>query len=569
MLVSPTPRNFRDERGQMLAILALALLMIVGFAALAIDLGNIGQSKRHTQNAVDLAALSGAQELGTDQCTNCTGSGNASGDLPAIVSDVETYLTKNYSGADAPGWNSCSGVTLSGSYQAVSWMAYPTDFNGNAQNCIDFGTTSGSTQTNVIRVQLPPQFIRYFLGQVVGQGAGVNVASVSYASVQTAKSFFGLPIGVGTDSVGQGYTCIKGGSGNGSCPNGLPPPAAGIVINPRYRVFANASDNGGGNNDAVEVDLALGIDHQLQAYDATASVHYCDAKDTPATNACPPADTNNSASSSYWDLASEIYLASGNTNTTVQNGIACGDSSVDPSEITSLQARLAHNANDTSADTTVANPGDSPQSPTIAASLFCKTPLDANIDGRQISCYLTTKCGQTPTSSGQALYDKGWGSTSSCGNTTPDPSTVNVQDPAWNAGVSCLAAQLVADSSTAWSEAQAGTAPQLDFPQSIINSPRFALVPVVPASCTKMCPIVADPPVAPYGFAAAYLDAGQLTGGGGGSSKDFSLQAYLFSPLLVEGGPFIGGGAGTGKYTGGPFVVNLCSLTASGGTGNC
>lgn len=560
----------RDEGGQMLAILALALIMIVGFAALAIDLGNVGQSSRHSQNAVDLAVLSGAQILGTDQCAGCTGGADPSkvpNDFTAMVTAIEGYLTTNYTGVDANGWDTCPGVAASG--ESIAWLAsYPNDSNG-AQNCITFGTSPGSSQYNVVRVQLPPQLIRYFLGQAVGAGQGQNVSSVAYASVQTAAVFQGLPIGIGTDSAGSGYTCLKGGNGKASCTNGLPPSAQGIVVNPRYRVYTKAPDNGGGNNDAVELDLALGLDHGLQAYDNSAANHYCDAKDSPATSQCPNADINNSTSSAYWDLSSLIYLASGNTNNTVQNGLVCGDNSVDaPDSVGTMQARLAHNATDATFNTTVANPGESAASPTISASLFCNSPITNNIDGRQISCYLTSSCtapggNVSPTGGGTTLYNYAYGPASTCVTSSPNPSTTDVQNAVWTNGASCLASKLVADSTSAWSAVQAGSTPAPDFPQSITSSPRFALVPVVPKNCTGMCKIQKDPPFAPYGFAAAYLDEGFLQG------NDFSIEAFVFSPFLVQGGPFIGGGAGTGKYNGGPFVVNLCSPTGGGNVGNC
>jgi Flp pilus assembly protein TadG len=52
--------NRRHERGQALIILALALIGLLGFAALAIDGGMVYSDRRMAQSAVDAAALAGA-----------------------------------------------------------------------------------------------------------------------------------------------------------------------------------------------------------------------------------------------------------------------------------------------------------------------------------------------------------------------------------------------------------------------------------------------------------------------------------------------------------------------------
>ncbi len=59
-------RLVRDERGQGLALGALALFVILGFAALVLDVGLFMHEKRDVQNAVDAAALAAAQEMPDD-----------------------------------------------------------------------------------------------------------------------------------------------------------------------------------------------------------------------------------------------------------------------------------------------------------------------------------------------------------------------------------------------------------------------------------------------------------------------------------------------------------------------
>ena len=53
----------RGERGQSLVMFALALMVMLGFVAMTVDVGLAFLEKRHLQNAVDAAALAAAQDL--------------------------------------------------------------------------------------------------------------------------------------------------------------------------------------------------------------------------------------------------------------------------------------------------------------------------------------------------------------------------------------------------------------------------------------------------------------------------------------------------------------------------
>ena len=53
----------RHRGGQILVLVALALFVLVGFVALAVDVGHIYRERRHMQNAADAGALAGAREL--------------------------------------------------------------------------------------------------------------------------------------------------------------------------------------------------------------------------------------------------------------------------------------------------------------------------------------------------------------------------------------------------------------------------------------------------------------------------------------------------------------------------
>jgi Putative Flp pilus-assembly TadE/G-like len=56
----------KDERGQAIVLMTISLVVILGMAALVIDVGNWYHTKRRLQGTADAAALAGAQKLPND-----------------------------------------------------------------------------------------------------------------------------------------------------------------------------------------------------------------------------------------------------------------------------------------------------------------------------------------------------------------------------------------------------------------------------------------------------------------------------------------------------------------------
>jgi len=56
----------KDEKGAVAVLIAVLLTVLMGFAALVIDVGSVYQERRREQNASDAAALAGVQELPKD-----------------------------------------------------------------------------------------------------------------------------------------------------------------------------------------------------------------------------------------------------------------------------------------------------------------------------------------------------------------------------------------------------------------------------------------------------------------------------------------------------------------------
>ncbi len=78
---------FKKEGGQAIVLIALMLVVLLGFVALAIDGGNAYTQKREAQNAADAAALAGARQLALE-CAKTTGQ-NESNIRQAIIEMVQ------------------------------------------------------------------------------------------------------------------------------------------------------------------------------------------------------------------------------------------------------------------------------------------------------------------------------------------------------------------------------------------------------------------------------------------------------------------------------------------------
>ena len=78
-------RRLRDQRGVVLVLVAMLMVVFLGMAAVAIDVGFLYQQKSKAQSAADAAALAGAQDL----------PGNAT----LAATDAQNYVASNMSGA--------------------------------------------------------------------------------------------------------------------------------------------------------------------------------------------------------------------------------------------------------------------------------------------------------------------------------------------------------------------------------------------------------------------------------------------------------------------------------------
>lgn len=87
--VQQRPMNFCRQRGISTVLLAVALIMLMAFAALAVDGGSLYVAKNELQNAADAGALAGARVLYTEDGSSVNAGANAVAQQTAVSNDSQ------------------------------------------------------------------------------------------------------------------------------------------------------------------------------------------------------------------------------------------------------------------------------------------------------------------------------------------------------------------------------------------------------------------------------------------------------------------------------------------------
>jgi hypothetical protein len=264
----------RDDRGLAIVFTALLLVVLMIFAALALDLGNLYSARRNDQNAADASALGGAIILdGTDA---------------ALVAQVKDSVNKTLGTtlSDAQ-WNSCGAVT----------DPDPVDTPMTGSNCI---TVNGARSQ--VQVRVPTRT----LNAIFGRAAGVNgFDHAAFAIAGLASAGFGsvLPFGMPAGGPGDGYSCIKSGSG-GTTVDPCDGTTSGNFGYVDFSQFGNTDTayntpldcGNGAQRERSANNMAVGVDHDLSKfnsapYGSTAVVDTAACAQTPQTQRPNSMDT--------------------------------------------------------------------------------------------------------------------------------------------------------------------------------------------------------------------------------------------------------------------------------------
>jgi Flp pilus assembly protein TadG len=236
-------RSFhRDERGTTLIVFAFTLLVLLGFAAIAVDAAGAFALRRQDQSAADTAAIAGA--IDAVQKPQATAIADATTEVIRIT--YETVDPDMTAAEWAVEWTNCVDADK------------PAQFTETGtSDCVSF--TSNMRSIRVVTPNIP---WKTTFARVLGVD---EVETGAFAEVVTAPVNNGgvMPFAMPSGAAGSGEVCLK----SGANPNGVSPCDGPVTGNFGFLDYTKFGDPGPtvcvGGNDRLEDNIAIGIDHEL------------------------------------------------------------------------------------------------------------------------------------------------------------------------------------------------------------------------------------------------------------------------------------------------------------------
>jgi hypothetical protein len=200
------------ERGQAVPIVALALVLLIGATALAVDLSLQTHTRRSLQNVSDAAALAGARELKTQ--VDCTQEKSA---VTASLSAIQSNLGLAQGWASTPGCNSqgssetIANYTLNGTTYNVTVNTPPQQTSNSALKCTNNAASDAQCKHFVEVVVSASSTGNNPFSGFLGFGASTEGArSIGYHSGPDVKFGFALFADTITTGNGQSGEIVSG-----------------------------------------------------------------------------------------------------------------------------------------------------------------------------------------------------------------------------------------------------------------------------------------------------------------------------------------------------------------------
>jgi hypothetical protein len=237
-----------NDRGTAAVLTAASMILFMGLAALAIDLGAGFAEDRVDQTAADLGVVAGAlQYISPDVLGTAT---------QQVLDFVEDNLPNTYSAAEWEAmWTACTDPSKPAGFNP---LPAPAAWTAATIDCI-----SGSTDE--LRVRVPDQIVQTTFGRVIGFDQ-LSTWAVAQAQVRFRSGGGIRPFGL-LDGLAAGTQCLS------TSPGGLawPPcdgPSSGNFGAINSQTWGNDDigsliDCGLPGNDELAQNIALGVDHLI------------------------------------------------------------------------------------------------------------------------------------------------------------------------------------------------------------------------------------------------------------------------------------------------------------------
>lgn len=241
-------KALRDDSGQTLVIVGVSIIMLLGLAAFAIDMGAILNAHRQLQASTDAAATAAAQELDIQSRTTVTakaqeysamaGQKNAYASLGG-VSIATTFSCLTTVGLPTP----CTNPATANAVKVTSSATVPLFF----ARVLGFSTTAiSATATATMRTgAMPPLDVALVLDATQSMNNGVSCPGLSGSPTKLDCALYGI-----RTLLGSLWPCANGVS---NCPLGNAVDTVALFIFPGV---ANATEAGYGYDCAASPDWA-------------------------------------------------------------------------------------------------------------------------------------------------------------------------------------------------------------------------------------------------------------------------------------------------------------------------
>jgi hypothetical protein len=265
----------RFERGASVVIVAACMLLLLGFAAIAIDFGAGFNERRQNQTSADVAVIAGALDFFDPGMGLCGGPGD--GGCDELLTYVRLNLTEDYSDVDwVESWRSCEDPNKPAGFGPIRvdttdplWTGFSaTRADGtvfpDAVDCI-------SRSSREVRVRVPDQLLPTSFGRVLSVEELVTNAVAQARLVVGGGQGAVVPFGVLNGAAGYDCLlqpaagiseepCVGGSSGN-----------YGAIFSQTWGSEQTITDCGTNQwGPEIRINTALGLDHFLEAVRNTA-----------------------------------------------------------------------------------------------------------------------------------------------------------------------------------------------------------------------------------------------------------------------------------------------------------
>jgi hypothetical protein len=239
-------RGRTGERGAAAILVAGSLFLLMGVAAVAVDLGAVYAEDRADQTAADLGVLAGVLEF--------TGANASTGARDSVLDFVAANLTTSYSASEWRDiWTACTDPDRPTAFNPVP---APSGWGGNLE-CI-----SGSNDS--LRVRVPDQIVETFFGRTVGV-TSIPASAVAQAQARYANGAGGVrPFGV-LNGLPAGQVCLATATGGQARPpcDGSVSGNFGTLNSPTFGSDTTVSDCGTPQQPELLNNIAVGVDHLI------------------------------------------------------------------------------------------------------------------------------------------------------------------------------------------------------------------------------------------------------------------------------------------------------------------